>query len=225
MQKRGGKIKRKILIVFSCLILSSCEEQNPTNEIILESIKSYPGICACPFSVKKNGDLCGDNSAYAKQKVLKVMCYETDLAKLENSIKTITSSITKSVKITDGDSIKIGNNRIRLQGIDAPELKQKCKKKNQEYNCGADSKKFLKFLIKDSDLTCKYKELDRYNRILGMCFVKGMNINEQMVENGWALAYRKYNKIFIENENNAKKNLRGIWGGDFEKPWDWRKKN
>ena len=80
-------------------------------------------------------------------------------------------------------------------------------------------------MIKDSDLTCTYKELDRYNRILGMCFVKGVNINEQMVENGWALAYRKYNKIFIENENNAKKNLRGIWACDFEKPWDWRKKN
>ena len=55
--------------------------------------------------------------------------------------------------------------------------------------------------------------------------MKGVNINEQMVENGWALAYRKYNKIFIENENNAKKKLRGIWAGDFEKPWDWRKKN
>ena len=176
----------------------------------MESIKSYPGVCACPYSVKNNGDLCGDNSAYTKQKVLKVLCYETDLAKLEKSIKTITSSISRSVKITDGDSIKIGNSRIRLQGIDAPELKQTCKKKNQEYSCGADSKKFLKFLIKDSDLTCTYKELDRYNRILGMCFVKGVNINEQMVENGWALAYRKYNKIFIENENNAKKKLRGI---------------
>ena len=60
-----------------------------------------------PYSVKNNGDLCGDNSAYTKQKVLKVLCYETDLAKLEKSIKTITSSISRSVKITDGDSIKL----------------------------------------------------------------------------------------------------------------------
>ena len=225
MQKKGGKIKRKTLVILLCLILSSCEEQHPTNEIILEFIKSYPGTCACPFSVKKNGDLCGDNSAYAKQKVLKVLCYEKDLAHFEKSTKTIISSVTSSVKITDDDSIKIGKRLIRPQGIDAPELKQKCKKKNLEYSCGIDSKNFLKNLVKDFDLKCKYKELDRYNRILGMCFVKGVNINEQMVENGWALAYRKYNKIFIENENNARKNLRGIWAGDFEKPWDWRKKN
>ena len=55
---------------------------------------------------------------------------------IKNKCQTKTSSISRSVKITDGDSIKIGNSRIRLQGIDAPELKQKCKKKNQEYSCG-----------------------------------------------------------------------------------------
>ena len=174
---------------------------------------------------KKNGDLCGNNSAYYKQKVLKVLCYETDLVELENSKKTIISSITNNLEITDGDSIKIGKSRIRLLGIDAPELKQKCLKENQEYNCGIDSKNFLKYLIKDSKVKCKYKELDRYNRILGMCFVNGVNINEQMVENGWAVAYRKYNKIFVDNENNAKDNLRGIWAGDFETPSEWRKSN
>ncbi len=214
-----------IILIITLFFVISCEEKHPTNEIILKSIESYPGVCPCPFSVKTNGDLCGDNSAYSKQKFLKVLCYKTDLEQLENSIKIITSSTTKSVKITDGDSIKIGMSRIRLQGIDAPELKQKCIKKNHEYSCGMDSKNFLKDLIKDSDVKCKYKELDRYNRILGMCFVKGVNINEQMVENGWALAYRKYNKIFVENEKNARKNLRGIWAGDFEKPWDWRRRN
>lgn len=211
-------------LVFLFLIIS-CEEQYPTNEIILKSINSYPGICPCPFSVKNNGALCGDSSAYSRQKVLKVLCYETDLVNLENSIKVISSDFSNTLEITDGDSLKIGKNRVRLQGIDAPELKQKCVKENQEYNCGVDSKNFLKYLVNDSDVECEYKELDRYNRILGMCFVNGVNINEQMVENGWALAYRKYNKIFIDNESNAKKRSRGIWSGDFEKPWTWRKSN
>ena len=211
-------------VIFLFLIIS-CEEKYPTNEIILKSINSYPGVCPCPFSIKNNGTLCGDSSAYSRQKVLKVLCYETDLVNLENSIKVISSDFSNTLEITDGDSLKIGKNRVRLQGIDAPELKQKCVKENQEYNCGVDSKNFLKYLVNDSDVECKYEELDRFNRILGMCFVNGVNINEQMVENGWALAYRKYNKIFIDNESNAKKGSKGIWMGDFEKPWNWRKSN
>ena len=203
----------------------SCEEQYPTNEIILKSIHNYPGVCPCPFSIKKNGALCGNSSAYSRQKLLKVLCYETDLVNLENSIKVISSDSNNILEITDGDSIKIGKNRIRLQGIDAPELKQKCVKENQEYSCGLDSKNFLKYLVNDSHVECKYNELDRYNRILGMCFVNGVNINELMVENGWALAYRKYDKIFSDNESNARKGSRGIWSGDFEKPWNWRKAN
>ena len=214
----------KIIPLIFFIFVIACEDQYPTNKIILESINSYPGACPCPFSVKKNGNLCGESSAYSKQKVLKVLCYEKDIPDLESATKTIASTIFNSVKITDGDSIKIGNNRIRLQGIDAPELKQKCTKENQEYSCGIDSKNFLRDLVKESVVKCKYKEVDRYNRILGMCFVNDININEQMVENGWAMAYRKYNKIFVENENNAKKNFRGIWAGEFEKPWDWRKK-
>lgn len=215
-----------IIIVFIFFFfLISCEEKHSINETILKSIDNYPGVCPCPFSIKKNGDFCGQASAYSKQKVLNVLCYNSDLKKSEYLIKTITSNKNEIVKVTDGDSIKIGKNRIRLQGIDAPEIKQKCIKDQEEYSCGIDSKNFLKSLLKDSDLECKYKELDRYNRILGMCFVNGKNINKQMVQYGWALAYRKYNKIFIESENFAKDNSRGIWAGDFEKPWDWRRKN
>ena len=55
------------------------------------------------------------------------------------------------VKVTDGDSIKIGKNRIRLQGIDAPEIKQKCIKDQEEYSCGIDSKNFLKDADNDYD--------------------------------------------------------------------------
>ena len=46
-----------------------------------------------------------------------------------------------------------------------------------------------------------------------------------MVKNGWALAYRYYSIKYIEDEEFAKKNNKGIWQGNFENPWDFRKKN
>ena len=46
-----------------------------------------------------------------------------------------------------------------------------------------------------------------------------------MVQNGWALAYRYYSKKYVEVENLAKENNIGLWVGEFENPWDFRKKN
>ena len=47
------------------------------------------------------------------------------------------------IKIIDGDTIHINNNKIRLHGIDAPELNQNCIYKEKNWECGRDSKKYL----------------------------------------------------------------------------------
>ena len=44
-----------------------------------------------------------------------------------------------------------------------------------------------------------------------------------MVRNGYAVAYEKYSKKYKSVELEAKKNNLGIWQGDFDMPWDWRK--
>lgn len=156
---------------------------------------------------------------------MKVLCYEEDLKELDNKLMRISSDLFRPVIVTDGDSIKIGKDRIRLQGIDAPEYRQRCKKENVVYKCGEKSRDYLISLINNKKVECTYNDVDRYNRVLGMCFVNGISLNEEMVNSGWALAYRKYNKIFIENELIAKQKKVGIWVGEFEKPWEWRKNN
>ena len=72
--------------------------------------------------------------------------------------------------VTDGDTVKILNNKIRLHGIDAPEKNQKCTKNAKEYNCGAVAtealiKKINKNIVKCLTQTNK----DRYNRFIGVC--------------------------------------------------------
>ena len=68
------------------------------------------------------------------------------------------NSKQKKLRIVDGDTIYLGNLKYRLHGIDAPETKQKCKRKNKDYYCGKEATKFLKFLVKEEGrVICKKK--------------------------------------------------------------------
>ncbi len=40
---------------------------------------------------------------------------------------------------------------------------------------------------------------------------------------GYALAYRRYSKDYVDEEDAARKSKAGIWAGEFVKPWDWRR--
>tara|TARA_B100001769_G_C22020029_1_gene548120 strand:- start:278 stop:772 length:495 start_codon:yes stop_codon:yes gene_type:complete len=142
-------------------------------------------------------------------------------------------TISGNAKIIDGDTIKIDNKKIRLHGIDAPEIKQLCKKIflslsfisfEKKYECGEISKNKLKSYIQNRSIKCKIEGVDRYKRILGTCYKNTININSLMVRNGYAVAYKKYSKKYLNVELEAKKEKLGLWKGKFEMPWDWRKK-
>ena len=132
--------------------------------------------------------------------------------------------IKGKAKIIDGDTIHIINNKIRLHGIDAPEINQKCQIDEQEWFCGIESKNALIKLILEDTVKCKILDIDRYNRFIGICFVREKNINSYMVQNGWAIAYRYYSLDYINEEKIAKENKMGIWKGLFEEPYIFRKK-
>ena len=141
--------------------------------------------------------------------------------------------ISGNAKIIDGDTIKINSKKIRLYGIDAPELKQKCKKPyltiifftfTKDYPCGKISTQKLQKKINNKVITCKILDVDRYKRFIGECYKRNLNLNSWLVSNGYAVAYRKYSKKYISNEINAKNEKKGLWQGKFEMPWDFRRK-
>ena len=119
----------------------------------------------------------------------------------------------------------INRNKIRLHAIDAPETNQTCKKNSKVWNCGMESTKFLKELIGNNKIECITKGKDRYNRFIGICYKDNLDLNSEMVLNGWAIAYRYYSKDYVEEEEEAKQEKKGIWIGDFEEPYLFRKKN
>lgn len=127
-------------------------------------------------------------------------------------------------RVVDGDTIAFGRQYIRLQGIDAPELKQLCYKDNIAWQCGVAAKLFLKQYIDRDTVECRVKEKDLYLRLIAICYVRGSNINSWLVASGWALDYTQYSSNYYTiQEMGAKKNRLGIWGSRFIKPWEWRK--
>lgn len=134
-------------------------------------------------------------------------------------------TILGKARIIDGDTIHIKSNKIRLHGIDAPETKQTCKIDNQDWYCGKQSTKELKNLIKNQKVECNVNDVDRYNRYVAICYVNEININQWMVKNGWAIAYRYYSKDYIVEEKYANDNKLGIWNSVFIEPYAYRRQN
>jgi len=132
------------------------------------------------------------------------------------------ADITGKARVVDGDTIHIGKPKIRLHGIDAPEMKQTCKtSKGEEQMCGQLAKQALEKLIGGQDVTCKGDTRDRYKRLIAVWYVGTLNINTQMVTSVWALAYRRYSINYVRAETLAKSRCGGMWGGEFAPPWEW----
>ena len=129
------------------------------------------------------------------------------------------------IKVIDGDTIHLNNEKIRFTGIDTPELKQTCNKNSEIIYCGIKAKQLLIDKIGKNKVTCIREGKDQYKRTLAECFVNDLSLSRFLVREGFAFAYRKYSKKFIKDENFAKKNNIGMWSMKFEYPWDWRKKN
>ena len=134
-------------------------------------------------------------------------------------------NLTGKPRITDGDTFWIGKTKIRLHGIDAPETKQECAGQDgTPYRCGEASTDALRALVGVSPVRCEGNTFDRYKRLIATCYSGNININAEMVRQGWALAYRRYSKDYVSAETEAQSSKRGMWAGEFEPPWRWRRK-
>lgn len=121
------------------------------------------------------------------------------------------------VHIYDGDTFLLSTGeRIRLQGVDAPEL-------SQEY--GGDAKNFTQtwLLNKEVVVVMLNKTRDVYNREVAIVFIKGLNFNTLLVMNGWAWVYKKFDKDGLYPlMQEARKQRRGIWKSYATPPFIYR---
>lgn len=127
------------------------------------------------------------------------------------------------VRVIDGDSIERAKVKIRLHGIDAPERRQTCRDaRERDWPCGQEATAALKRLIGGRDAACRSIERDRYGRSVADCRIGALDLNGEMVRQGWAVAYRKHSMAYVAEEDEARRAKRGLWRGRFETPEAYR---
>lgn len=126
-------------------------------------------------------------------------------------------------QITDGDSLIVAGERIRLHGIDAPEAAQTCiAPTGKMWDCGKWATTQLQDLTRGARLSCARLDTDRFGRTIARCFANGQDIAEAMVARGAAVAFTKYAKDYLPEERAAQAAKLGLWAGRFDRPDDWR---
>jgi endonuclease YncB( thermonuclease family) len=129
--------------------------------------------------------------------------------------------------VIDGDTVEIHGERIRILDIDAPETRQACTAADgAQWRCGQKASLALADWIGPRTVTCEPTKKDRYGRWLARCSVGGADMAAWLAEQGWVVPYRDCKcEVVRDAAARAKARGAGIWSGDFQMPWEWRKAN
>jgi endonuclease YncB( thermonuclease family) len=115
------------------------------------------------------------------------------------------ADVTGVPKIRDGDQVTIGSTRIRLAGIDAPNLDQLClNAASERWTCGVAARDALAAYVDTKSWTCHVQRTDRFGRSVAKCEVDGEDIGQWLVKNGWALSYVRFSHVYDGDEKAAR---------------------
>ncbi|MGD9785832.1 MAG: thermonuclease family protein [Hyphomicrobiaceae bacterium] len=134
------------------------------------------------------------------------------------------AAVSGRAQVVDGDTLDIAGVRVRLEGIDAPETGQHCKRRLLgTWDCGGAATRALTKMVEGETVTCASRGQDKYGRMLGVCYAKGAEINARLVREGHAWAFFKYSKAYVADEAVARSNHLGVFSVDGNMPpWDYR---
>ena len=132
-------------------------------------------------------------------------------------------AITGVARVINGDTLEMRGRYLKIYGIDAPESNQTCADgRGRAYRCGQEAARWLKGWISGHELKCHIIKQDSKGNMVGTCSLGQYDIGAALVNAGWAVADPKQIDIYIPYEAQAQQNGRGLWQGQFYKPWDWR---
>jgi len=131
------------------------------------------------------------------------------------------------VNVTDGDTLQVRSgeqiHKIRLVGIDAPELRQAF---------GRDARQALAELTAGNLVVVIWSKRDRYGRLVGTVLLGSLDVNLYLIRNDSAWYFRRYAKDVPEIEQlqyeaaeaEAREGKRGLWQFPHPMaPWKFRR--
>jgi endonuclease YncB( thermonuclease family) len=127
------------------------------------------------------------------------------------------------VAIHDGDTLTVSRGdteiKVRLEGIDAPEL-------GQPYSRVARQRAVQLALHREVEVVGT--EVDSYGRLLARVFAEGRDLGEVLVREGLAWHFVRYSsdRALAVAEQQARSGRLGLWRETSPiAPWDWRQAN
>ena len=128
--------------------------------------------------------------------------------------------LSGTAAVLSGDTLEVTGERVRLHGIDAPGLTQRCRRAaGIEWRCGLLARVELVRRIGDRPVACEDEGQDGYGQRLVTCHVDASSLSAWLIEQGWALAA---DAAHAEVEPAAREAGRGLWHDGFKPSADWR---
>ena len=164
-----------------------------------------------------------------------LLCLSIAPAYAKEPVRVIEGMVTK---VSDGDTIQVTDSlgtkvKVRMYGVDAPETEKsnkktgKVSKPGQPY--GEEAFHALQQKVKRQKVRLDVMDIDRYGRTVSVVWIGTRNVNQEMVAEGWAWAYRAYldrarASEYITAEEQARKAGKGLWRqNNPQPPWEFRK--
>lgn len=135
----------------------------------------------------------------------------------------VCADVTGPIRVIDGDTFQIGDERVRLFGVDAPEIGQPCTQgSDTNIDCGSWVESQVSGLFDGKTATCDGRERDRYDRLIATCYVDGADMGRTLVTAGLARAFLFYSDEYAVDEKGAAVAGRGIWQFTMMEPAAYR---
>lgn len=131
-------------------------------------------------------------------------------------------TLTGAALVFDGDTIMLSLRKIRLLGMDAPELNQTCQHGGMDWPCGIQARDALTDLVKGKTVSCELNGRHSYGRPLAHCHVGATDLGAWMMEQGWAMSDPRFDQPYLPQQARAKAAKRGMWSGTFQQPCAYR---
>jgi endonuclease YncB( thermonuclease family) len=127
-------------------------------------------------------------------------------------------------RVIDGDTLEVSGARIRLRAVDAPERSQSCTDaRGQAHLAGEAARTALTAKIAGQTLRCTVGGNDVHGRTVASCAMGREDLGAWLVRSGLAFAYRSYGLDYVAAEDEARRARRGLWAGQCQPPWEWRR--